>query len=368
ARWVAWCRWLSEHYRSQLALKAAIAAGLAWQVAIFVPGPASEYPYYAPLGAVLVMYPTLVSSVRAVTQTLAGIGLGAGIALAGNTLASTNAVIVALVVAAGIAVGGWRFLGEQRSWVPIAAIFVLILGHSEPLTYMVGCFAQTLIGALIGAGVNWVLFPPLHLRHSGYALARLQAAVIAQLDDIASALDDRDAPDEYVWSQRVRSVEPMVDTMREAIGWTIQARRANPRARRYSGHAESQHGQAQMFARIALLVEDLVGLFTELERDGAAMLPLPPEVRESTAVTMRRVAALLGSVAAGNRPGSDLDRARRSVDRAAEAVREDTSPDTDMFVSGSIVTCMRRMLGAVADEYHEAPAGPYRVDVFRSVR
>jgi hypothetical protein len=39
--------------RLLLAAKTALAVGIAWTVAPFVPGVAEQYPYYAPLGALV---------------------------------------------------------------------------------------------------------------------------------------------------------------------------------------------------------------------------------------------------------------------------------------------------------------------------
>ena len=49
----------ARHPRYGLAAKAALAASLAWAVVQLVPGPASAYPYYAPLGAVIATSTTL---------------------------------------------------------------------------------------------------------------------------------------------------------------------------------------------------------------------------------------------------------------------------------------------------------------------
>ena len=50
--------------RLQLVLKASLAAALAWQIGSAVPGSLSEYAYYAPLGAISVIYPAVTDSVR----------------------------------------------------------------------------------------------------------------------------------------------------------------------------------------------------------------------------------------------------------------------------------------------------------------
>src|SRR5690606_29756051 len=67
---------LLVHPRLLLSVKTAVAVGIAWVVAPLVPGVADDYPYYAPLGALISMSPTLMSSVRRGAETLAGLAIG----------------------------------------------------------------------------------------------------------------------------------------------------------------------------------------------------------------------------------------------------------------------------------------------------
>ena len=76
-----------------LAVKAALAAALAWHVAGLLPlAPAEQYPYYAPLGAVIATSTTLSGSVRGSVQSVAAIALGAAVVVfaAGQCLHGTE--------------------------------------------------------------------------------------------------------------------------------------------------------------------------------------------------------------------------------------------------------------------------------------
>ncbi len=151
----AWAR----HPRLGLAGKAAVAAALAWAVARAVPGPAGQYPYYAPLGALLATTTTLAGSARESAQTVAAIVAGAGIALAVDAVAPAELVGIAVVVAAGVLLAGWERLGSARSWVPTAALFVLIIGGRDPVGYVLGYAGLTALGAVVGLAVT-AAFPP----------------------------------------------------------------------------------------------------------------------------------------------------------------------------------------------------------------
>ena len=56
--------------RLQLAAKAGLAAGLAFLIAPLMPGAAAQYPYYAPLGALVAMYENVSGSMKQGVQTL----------------------------------------------------------------------------------------------------------------------------------------------------------------------------------------------------------------------------------------------------------------------------------------------------------
>ena len=66
--------------RLLLAAKTAVAVGIAWAIAPHMPGITDEYPYYAPLGALVSMYPTLMGSAKSGLQTLLGLAAGIGLA------------------------------------------------------------------------------------------------------------------------------------------------------------------------------------------------------------------------------------------------------------------------------------------------
>src|SRR5690349_3281439 len=123
--------WRAHTIRS---VKAAAAAGLAWLLVLPLWGVADEYPYYAPLGAVIAVSTTVAGSVRESLQAVLGIALGAVIAVAVMTATDVPvAVDIVLVVLVASVVSGWRRLGSQRSFVPVSAIFVLILGQDDPI-------------------------------------------------------------------------------------------------------------------------------------------------------------------------------------------------------------------------------------------
>ncbi len=84
--------------RLQLAGKAALAAGIAWSVAPFIPGPAANYPYYAPFGALICMYPTVAGSAKQGLQSLVGLAVGVGLAFSLVSLGRPSPISVAVLI------------------------------------------------------------------------------------------------------------------------------------------------------------------------------------------------------------------------------------------------------------------------------
>lgn len=336
--------------RLQLTLKAALAAGISWQLALLFPSSVEEYAYYAPLGAVLAMYPTVSSSVHAAMQTVLGILLGASIALGVDAVISANALTVALVIGAGILVGALKWLGEQRGWVPLTALFVFTIGDPGSPSFVVGYVVLTLIGAGVGTLVNLLVFPPLHLRQSRRALSALQEVVIDQLEDLADGLEQNEHPDPEAWQQRTLGISPAVSTMRGALADLDLSRRSNPRARRYQQTSDRQARQAQAFSRLARLVEDLVDLFEETEQQDVPALPFNDKVRFDAAAAMRRLATLAQVWVDEGEVDAATDAACDSLERLENAVVADSrSGGADPFVASSVVTLLRRCLGALVN-------------------
>lgn len=203
--------------RVLLAGKSALAVGLAWPVARLLPGSLDEFSYYAPLGALVCMLPTLVGSLRASVQLVVGIVLG--LPLAGLVLVAPLPLWVSVPVAAGLGVllGGVRGLGAGRDWVAMSALFVLLVGGLQADDFAAGFLVQMAVGMAIGFGVNFVVVPPLRFREASEAVSRLRVAVADALVGMSVALVESWPPERQDWwdaagslQSSVREAEPVV--------------------------------------------------------------------------------------------------------------------------------------------------------------
>ena len=335
----AWVR----HPRWSLAFRGAVAAALAWLVGVVAPAPFSDYPYYAPLGAVIATTSTLASSVRESARTVGALLLGAGIALAVDSVLAPGVPSVALVVGLALLCAGWRGFGGQGAWVANSAVFVLVLGQGQDVEY-VGAFAGlVVVGAAIGTGVN-LLLPPLLLTPSGLALGALRDALVEQLDDLAGWLDDDGPLDTDEWERRRRALFPTIEGARAAVARSGEASRGNPRARRHGERARSQARQAEVLGTAAEVIDEVVRLLVGWEGSGRDDVALGPRLRPELATALRSFADALRTPEDDAEHVDDHGAAfARSLDRLRDVVR-DAREQTggDHLVAGAFVVVLRR--------------------------
>lgn len=347
--------WL-RHPRAALAVRGALAASLAWFVVQFLPDPAGDYPYYAPLGAVIATTTTLAGSVRESVQTVAAIAVGGAIGFLGGHLGSSSSPLtVALVVAVGVLAVGLRPLGAMASWAPTAALFTLIIGRGE--AFYIGAYAGlVLLGAAVGIAANAV-FPPLPLAPAQAAVAEVRRELAAQLADVADALEQDDLLDAEGWERRQHDVAPKRWLMRNSVQEADDARRGNRRARAYAQELDRLDRQAAALDRVALLVVDLTDLLSVEERAGNERLALGRALRPAAADMVRHLEAVVRSVGDSDDVEKEVRATHESLERfTAEIGRARTDePGGGTMVAASLAVTVRRCLDELASvrEPHE---------------
>jgi uncharacterized membrane protein YgaE (UPF0421/DUF939 family) len=251
----------------QRGVRAALAAALAWQVALLLPPELSDYAYYAPLGAIIAVSPTVADSAAAASRTVLAILLGFALAVGVYELlpGPPNALTIALIVALAIAVEQWRALREQASWVSFAAVLMITVGTDDPAAYVLRYAGLTLLGAAVGVLVTTLLFPPLQLTTAVRRIALARGLLATHLEAIAAGLRTGEIPEPGAWAERTRALGRALDGMRSAEAQVERARRANPRAHRWQGTAGSIREQSRALDRVAVLVDDLTTLVIEFQ-------------------------------------------------------------------------------------------------------
>jgi hypothetical protein len=334
---------LAGRPRIVLALKAAAAAALAWYLAPFVPFADAEYSYYAPLGVLLSMYPTLVDSARSGLQVVAGLALGIGLGLGGLSLVSAGApgvVAVAAVIAVGVWIGGLRALGSGRELVAVAGLFVLLIGGRNPDEFSMSYLITMAFGVLVGIAVNLLVFPPLYLQRASGRLSSLRDSVAARLDGLAEAVEHGQIDTDRIEREMddlAETVSAVSAEVREATAST----RGNPRGRRRTGEAAENTARLRALERTVFFTRDLADV---LARDGAISAS---SVSPGLVEAIRRCAVLVATPLRSEDAESHLRAASEAIDRLMTGLDElaDVRP-SGMAQDLTAAICLRRIVDA----------------------
>jgi len=214
----------------RLAVKAAIAAVGAWALARYAVGQSG--PYFAPLAALLGVYPTVARSLTQGIRYVAGFLLGVALAIPAGLLLGPEMAAIAIVVIGGVLISGWQRLGDQGTQVTFTALFVLLLGGHQPLHYVTHRMVDVGIGVATGLAVNVVVFPPLQLRPAEHAIRQWGESIAHALEDLSGAAADLDAdPVVKSWPRHDRQLSEAARRARAATRHARESLRWNPRAR-----------------------------------------------------------------------------------------------------------------------------------------
>ncbi|WP_082575089.1 FUSC family protein [Arthrobacter sp. Soil763] len=250
--------------RLQLAAKAAIAAGVAFFIAPFMPGSAADYPYYAPLGALVAMYENVSGSMRQGFQTLVGLAIGIGLAFMLFSLGDPSPLTVAIVMGLGVILAGLPRIGSGSDWIPTAALLVLLVGGHNPDKFSFGYLFQMGVGVSVGILVNLLVFPPLHFKAAALSLAELRLALARQLRDMSKALQENWPPEHEDWSRRSEALAAHARSVRAAVQKADASRRANPRRRLHPRDVEGDYRDLRDLERLTFHIQDVTQVLSDV--------------------------------------------------------------------------------------------------------
>lgn len=250
--------------RLQLAAKAAIAAGVAFAIAPFMPGSAADYPYYAPLGALVAMYENVSGSMRQGFQTLVGLAIGVGLAFMLFSLGDPSPLTVAIVMGLGVILAGLPRIGSGSDWIPTAALLVLLVGGHNPDKFSFGYLFQMGVGVSVGIVVNLLVFPPLHFKAAALSLAELRLALAQQLWDMGKALRENWPPEHEDWSRRSEALAGRARSVRAAVQKADASRQANPRRRLHPRDVEADYRDLRDLERVTFHVQDVTQVLSDV--------------------------------------------------------------------------------------------------------
>ncbi|MDT0116937.1 aromatic acid exporter family protein [Microbacterium sp. PRF11] len=334
--------------RLVLALKTAAAAALAWYLAPLVPFAQSEYSYYAPLGVLVSMYPTVARSASSGIQAVVGLALGIGLGLASLAVVGTGLpriVAVAAVILVGVLLAGIRALGVGRDWVAIAALFVLLLGGTDPDGYSVSYLMTMAFGVVVGVVVNLVVVPPLRVKRADDRLGRLRDDLGDALHRIAEALAGR-AFDPEAADAATAGLMGTLAEVREEVELADESRRYNPRGRRLRAPRDLNRRRLDALTGTADATRELSAALSRLTAGSDADTGLPDDVRRRLATAVDAVSALAATPPDPEATTEQLRAAERALTAYTDALRTRDASRGEPLDAWEAAVSLRRVIAA----------------------
>ncbi|MGO4187649.1 FUSC family protein [Pseudarthrobacter sp. TAF60_1] len=334
--------------RLQLAAKSALAAGVAFAIAPLMPGSAAEYPYYAPLGALVAMYHNVAGSVRQGLQTLLGLAIGIGLAFVLVSIGDPSPVTVAVFMGIGVLLGGLPRIGSGSDWIPTAALLVLLVGGSNRDAFSFGYLIQMGAGVAVGIAVNFLVFPPLHFEAAAHSLGELRLALGKQLTDMAAALTEKWPPEHEDWSRRSQELAEAARTVRHLVREADESRRANPRRRFHPRDLDLDYRNLRELERVTFHIQDMTEVLSDAIWADDVPYKVPFEDSAPLSAALDKTGQLLASFQTGDE--SEQRRlfaaAKSAVDDCMAGEERRRSEDA-VTASESILLSLHRILRAV---------------------
>ncbi len=335
--------------RLQLAAKAALAAGLAFLIAPLMPGAAANYPYYAPLGALVAMYHNVAGSVRQGFQALAGLSMGIGLAVILVNIADPSPLTVALFMGIGVLLGGFPGIGSGSDWIPTAALLVLLVGGSNADDFSFGYLVQMGAGVAVGIAVNFLVFPPLHLKAAAASLDELRLALGRQLTDMGAALEEEWPPEHEEWSRRSDELASAARAVRHLVKEADASRRANPRRKLHPRDIDRDYRNLRELERVTFHIQDMTDVLSDVIWESDVPYTVPLQDNGPLAGAITATGELLRSFSNEDpQQQEDLYQAARTAVEACMAATATRELDEGAVpASESILLSLHRILRAV---------------------
>ncbi|MGO2521366.1 MAG: FUSC family protein [Microbacterium sp.] len=335
--------------RLVLAVKTAVAAAVAWYLAPYVPFADNDYSYYAPLGVLVSMYPTMAGSARAGAQALIGLALGIALGIGGLGLVLLGApgvTVVAAVICIGILIGGIRVLGAGAEWVAIAGLFVLLIGGPAAEEFSVSYLFTMAFGVMVGVLMNFVVFPPLYLQRASSRLSALRDATASSLSDIARSMTQEPARTEDI-REATEGLAALLTAVEGDVVEAEESRKGNPRGRRRREGQDLISLRMKAIQHTTHAVIDLADTLLKAVDDGSLPdIATRRALADATRVCGELVAAPVDDSAADEK----IERAARALDGAIARLNQHAdpveTPDYSTAYAYAALICVRRIVDA----------------------
>ncbi|MDP8926209.1 MAG: FUSC family protein [Actinomycetota bacterium] len=312
-------------------LQTAVAAGVAWLLAVLVLG--NEQPVFASIVTVISLSLAVGQRNRRVVELVFGVAFG--VALADLLVFITDVGAVQIGVLVALAMSVTVFLGRGELGVNEAAISAMILIAVELPSggdFSPDRFLEALIGGGVALAVNALLpvNPELMVQRAAHPIFDESVAV---LEETAAALDDGDLERAERALAKAREIDARVSGFKEALAAGRETARFSPPRRRTLRHLDLYAAAAD---QIDLTVRNVRGL----ARAALSVVRSGDSAPEPLAMALHDLARAMESLAGYlETPGEPEDTRRYTLRAAGNATtllkeRDDLARDlaTNAFV------------------------------------
>ena len=237
-------------------LKTAAAAVIAWILCSFIaPG---QVPVFGAIAAIIVVQPSVNQSFSRAIERSIGVIVGVVVAyLAALVFGAPSWLVLAAIVISLLVGWALRFPQSSTVQIPISAMLVLSIGAQTP-GYAVERIIETVIGAIIGVVVNWLIVPPVALQPAHDAVNALGREVARTMGALATVLSEpTDGAYRTGMLVEARLLRPMQVKSQGLLDAAEESLRFNPRR---TGHRDLLKADLERQAMLVIVVQRVLGM------------------------------------------------------------------------------------------------------------
>jgi hypothetical protein len=337
-------------------VKTTLAAVLAYLLAGALLGDRPA-PLLAPLTALLVAQLTIFETVKSGVERVGSVVAGVLVAVALSNFVGLTWWSLGIVIFAALAIGTILRLGDHTLEVPISAMLVLAV-TGQAGTAALDRVTETLVGAVTGVSVSFMLRPPVYVQPAGDAIGELASDMAELLTSMGEELTEGWSGEQArAWAGRARELDRPLRSAHVALARGEDSLRLNPRQRRVREGASSLRAAMAALEHAAVQVRaitlDLADLAEAVEAKGQA----EPELLVALGrllVELGGGVAAFGQLVAPEVAGPPreavplhiaLEIARTHRDVLAELMLVDARSDLELWhIQGSLLANVDRLL------------------------
>jgi uncharacterized membrane protein YgaE (UPF0421/DUF939 family) len=329
-------------------LQAGVASAAAWVIATEVFG--HDQPFFAPVSAIITLGLTMSQRGRRAVEVALGVAVGIAVGDLLVLVIGVGPAQLALVVMLATSLA--LFLGSGQMLATQAAVSAALVATLQPPTDGVtfARFLDALAGGSVALIVSGFVLPADPMAMVRRAARPLLEELADTLDDIATAIVERDRELADRALLRARGLDELSDQFADAIDVSRETTRYSPARRRHRGRVEDY---ADAAGRIDLAVRNVRVLARGMIRAVRLDENVPPETADAVRHLARAVRAFADALEHADRVDAVREAALKAA-ATASLVLESTGNLSVSVIVGQVRSTATDLLAATGLSADEA--------------